>query len=821
MADLAALDKQLADNSYLNGSPYATKDDIAEWGKIAACPEKHPHVARWWKHVGALAKQFPRRKWPYPEKVAPEGGEKKAKTSDAANLSNVLVGAVQGKVCTRFPPEPSGYLHIGHAKAALLNFSYAQLYGGKCRVRFDDTNPTKEKAEYEDSIIEDLKTLGIAHEPITYTSDYIGELEGIMEKMIRDGNAYCDTTPADEMKELRDEGTASKFRSASVEENIKLWKEVLAGSELGQKCCVRGKIDMQCLNKCMRDPVFYRCKVDVPHHRHGLKYKAYPTYDFCCAIVDAKEGVTHALRSLEYSDRAAMYEWVLKHGSVDGKKVGCGHVELTEFSRMNFDYTVLSKRKLTILVDRGVVAGWDDPRMPTVRGIVRRGLTVTTLKEFVMTQGASRNTNSMSWDKIWALNKQEIDPVIPRYCAMEEKSLVALVMTGGPDKPVSQKQNLHPKDPSMGQKDLWTANTVYLRQEDMAVLKDGEEITLMGWGNVIVEKLKRDGETVVSATGKLNLAGEVKSTKYKVNWLPKIDSLIKVTLRELGFLFTKPTFGDGEDPLDFINPNSLIDAPGVGEPGMKALKKGDKLQLIRGGYYIVDSVDPMVLIEIPDGKAKKVSGEARTDAAWQNKEKKEDKKEEKSVPGEKKAEKGGKKDAKAAAPADVAKPLDDVSHLDIRVGKITKVWAHPEADRLWCEEIDIGESKPIQVCSGLREHYTEDKMKDRMVVLIANMKPRKMKEVESQGMVLCATGPSGVELLEPPAGAKAGERVTFSGYSGEPDAVLNEKKGKAPLPEISPLLKTNSKREAAYRDIPFMTSAGPVTVPGNASSPIG
>jgi glutamyl-tRNA synthetase len=516
---------------------------------------------------------------------------------------------VQGKVVTRFPPEPSGYLHIGHAKAALLNYTYAQVYGGKMLLRFDDTNPTKEKQEYQDSILEDLKALGIKHEATTYTSDYIDFLAELMTKLIKEGKAYCDDTDADTMKDERRAGTSSKCRGNSVEENLRRWKEILAGSEEGLKNAVRGKLDMQCLNMCMRDPVFYRCKVDVPHHRHGTKYKAYPTYDYCCAVVDAKEGVTHALRSLEYSDRAAMYEWVLN-------ACGCQHVELTEFSRMNMDYTVLSKRKLTKLVDEGIVTGWDDPRMPTVRGVLRRGLTVEALKEFVMTMGASRNTNSMSWDKIWAINKQRIDPIVPRFCAMEKKGLVKLTLTDGPAKPEKKTGDLHPKNPDVGKKDFFVAREVYLKQEDCKVLKDGEEITLMAWGNAVVEKLEWKGDSVVSASGRLNLEGSVKSTKYKLNWLPVIDELGTVTVRELGFLFSKPTFGDEEDPLDFINRQSLTDHEAFAEPAMAGLKKGDMLQLVRGAYYICDSVKPTVLIEIPDGKAKKVSGEAR-DAAWQ------------------------------------------------------------------------------------------------------------------------------------------------------------------------------------------------------------
>jgi len=818
--DLVALDRLLTDQSYVSGAN-ATQQDFAQWAAIKTCPEKQLHVARWWQHLAALKKMFPLKKWPAAEVEKKDGASRKegGKCKDEANLENRLVNAVQGGVVTRFPPEPSGYLHIGHAKAALLNATYAEVYGGKVLLRFDDTNPSKEKMEYQEAILADMKLLGINHEPVTFSSDCIDELEKDMEKMLRNGFSYVDDTPAAQMKEERDAGIESKCRNQPLEENLRRWKEMLAGSEQGLTYACRAKIDMQCPNKCMRDPVFYRCKVDEPHHRHGFKYKAYPTYDFCCAIIDSRTGVTHALRSLEYSDRKAMYNWVLE-------VTGCKHVEISEFSRMNFDYTVLSKRKLTKLVDTGAVTGWDDPRMPTVRGVLRRGLTVEALKEFVMTQGASRNTNSMSWDKIWAINKQMIDPVIPRYCAIAEDQFVEFTLSDGPASPTVQKENLHPKFPEMGTKDMYLAKKVYVRQVDCQVLAPGEEITLMHWGNCFVEKINKKGDTVTSLEGRLHLEGSPKTTKYKLNWLAVMDGLIDVTLRELGFLFTKPTFVDEEDPLDYVNPKSQTDTKAKGEPAMLNLKKGDRLQVERAGYYIVDSVKPMILIEIPDGKEKKISGESRDDA-WKGKEK--EAKPAKEEKGGKAAEKenGAKGAAKEkgakAAPAKAAgdRPLDDVSRVDIQVGKITKVWPHPDADKLWCEEIDIGRAQPLMVCSGLREHFTQEQMQDRMVVLIANMKPVKMRGVESQGMVLCSTGPSGVELLAPPAGSKPGERVFFEGYDGEPDEVLNTKTGKAPLEVIKPELKTNGTCEAMFKGAKFMTGAGIVRTASNKDSPIG
>lgn len=217
-----------------------------------------------------------------------------------------LKGAKEGEVVTRFPPEPSGYLHIGHVKAAMLNFHYAKMWKGKMILRFDDTNPNKEKSEYVQSIIEDLALLGITADMVTHTSDHFDKLEELMTKAITEGKCYCDDTPVEVMRKERGEGIESKNRNKTPEENLKIWNDMRAGK--ASNWCVRAKISMTAKNKCMRDPVFYRCS-DQPHHRLGKKYKVYPTYDWACAIVDSVEGVTHTLRTNEYADRNEMYYW--------------------------------------------------------------------------------------------------------------------------------------------------------------------------------------------------------------------------------------------------------------------------------------------------------------------------------------------------------------------------------------------------------------------------------------------------------------------------------------------------------------------------------
>ena len=322
-----------------------------------------------------------------------------------------LKGAEMGKVVTRFPPEPSGYLHIGHVKAAMMNYHYSRMHKGKMILRFDDTNPMNEKVEFVENIQRDLKTLGITPDQVTYSSDYFDTIRDYCKQLIKDGLAYADDTPAEEMKEQRDEGIESKHRQNTVKQNLEHFEGMLKGKcvektvkdakgkDVKQKVyfCIRAKMDMSNKVKCLRDPVFYRCK-EEKHHRTGDKYKAYPTYDLTCPIVDSIEGVTHALRTIEYRDRNALYEWVQA-------SLGLRKVIIYDFSKITMLYTLLSKRKLRWFVEEGRVDGWNDPRFPTVQGIMRRGMKAAALRDFMLEQGPSQKNVNMEWDKIWNFNK--------------------------------------------------------------------------------------------------------------------------------------------------------------------------------------------------------------------------------------------------------------------------------------------------------------------------------------------------------------------------------------------------------------------------------
>ncbi|EXC31017.1 putative glutamate--tRNA ligase [Morus notabilis] len=520
--------------------------------------------------------------------------------SKSSSFEIDLPDAEPGNVKLRFAPEPSGYLHIGHSKAALLNKYFAERYGGKVIIRFDDTNPAKESNEFVDNLLIDIDTLGIKYETVTFTSDYFPQLMEMAESLIRQGKAYVDDTPREEMQKERMDGIESKCRNNSVEENLKLWKEMIAGSKRGLQCCLRGKLDMQDPNKSLRDPVYFRCN-PIPHHRIGSKYKIYPTYDFACPFVDSIEGITHALRSSEYHDRNAQYYRIQED-------MGLRKVNIYEFSRLNMVYTLLSKRKLLWFVQNGKVDGWDDPRFPTVQGIVRRGLKIEALIQFILEQGASKNLNLMEWDKLWTINKKIIDPVCPRHTAVIEDRCVLLTLTNGPEKPFVHIIPRHKKYEGAGEKATTFTNRIWLDQADAEVLTVDEEVTLMDWGNAIIKGIERDQDgKVTQLTGVLHLEGSVKTTKWKLTWLPKINELVNLTLMEFDYLITKKKLEEGEDFLDVLNRCTKKETAAIGDANMRNLKRGEILQLERKGYFRCDvpylrPSKPIVLFAIPDGR---------------------------------------------------------------------------------------------------------------------------------------------------------------------------------------------------------------------------
>ncbi|KAL1129823.1 hypothetical protein AAG570_012767 [Ranatra chinensis] len=492
-----------------------------------------------------------------------------------------LPGAELGKVVVRFPPEASGYLHIGHAKAALLNQYYQDSFKGKLIMRFDDTNPAKEKEDFERVILEDLKLLQIKPDTFTHTSHYFDVILTMCEQLIIEGKAYVDNTDPEIMKKERDQRIESKNRNNSKEMNMNLWEEMKKGSDIGQKCCVRAKINMSSDNGCMRDPTIYRCKHET-HPRTGNKYKVYPTYDFACPIVDALEGVTHCLRTTEYHDRDEQFFWFIE-------VLGLRKPYIWEYARLNMTNTVLSKRKLRWLVENGYVDGWDDPRLPTVRGILRRGMTVEGLKQFVIAQGSSRSVVVMEWDKIWAFNKKVIDPIAPRYTAVQSVSNIPIVISGVEEQSFNVQK--HPKNPEVGEKTIWKGPKILIDECDAFELKEGDTVTFINLGNVRISKLVKEDGKIIQIFGEPDFNNKDYKKTLKLTWLAETSKSQLVPCKCVYFdhLISKPVMGKDEDFRQFINDQTKVEVPMLGDHELVNLERGNIIQLQRRGFFICDS----------------------------------------------------------------------------------------------------------------------------------------------------------------------------------------------------------------------------------------
>uniref|UniRef100_A0A8C5TWB2 Bifunctional glutamate/proline--tRNA ligase n=1 Tax=Malurus cyaneus samueli TaxID=2593467 RepID=A0A8C5TWB2_9PASS len=579
---------------------WAVLKDNSTWQEQLEQNKAPVHVKRWYSFLEAQQTfQSVGAKWAATEK------EKKADVGKFVELP----GAELGKVIVRFPPEASGYLHIGHAKAALLNQHYQVNFKGKLIMRFDDTNPEKEKEDFEKVILEDVAMLHIKPDQFTYTSDHFETIMKYAEKLIQEGKAYVDDTPAEQMKAEREQRVESKHRNNCVNKNLQMWEEMKKGTEYGQTCCLRAKIDMSSNNGCMRDPTLYRCK-NQPHPRTGSTYKVYPTYDFACPIVDSIEGVTHALRTTEYHDRDEQFYWIIE-------ALGIRKPYIWEYSRLNLNNTVLSKRKLTWFVNEGLVDGWDDPRFPTVRGVLRRGMTVEGLKQFIAAQGSSRSVVNMEWDKIWSFNKKVcvIDPVAPRYTALLKDAVVPVNI---PEAQEEMKEVAkHPKNADVGLKPVWYSSRVLIEGADAETLAEGEVVTFINWGNIIITKL--NSGKIVSINAKLNLDNKDFKKTTKITWLAETPRapLIPTVCVNYEHLITKPVLGKDEDFKQYINRNSKQEELMLGDPCLRDLKKGDIIQLQRRGFFICDQPyepvspysckdAPCILIYIPDGHTKEM-----------------------------------------------------------------------------------------------------------------------------------------------------------------------------------------------------------------------
>jgi glutamyl/glutaminyl-tRNA synthetase len=563
--------------------------------------------------------------------VAAKGNDKGAKAGAASSSSSSggaqleklkarvklieLEGAEEGKLVTRFPPEPSGFMHLGHCKAALLNYTYALQYKGSMILRFDDTNPAKANASYEAAIIRDVARLGIKPSKVTHTSDLLDVIAEHGRRLIEQGHLYVDKSTQAEMKAQRDARQPSPYRDASVEQNLALFGEMQAGSADGLQCVVRAKMEPASDVGCLRDPAMFRCCTE-PHYRVGTRYSLWPLYDFACPLIDSIEGVTHALRSNEYHERDAIYAWVLE-------RCGVRPVVMHDFGRLSFSYTLLSKRKLAWFVDNQIVDDWDHPAFPTVQGVFRRGMTVDALRSFIVQQGSSKATVLQDSLKLWAINRQLIDPVVPRHTSVLDAERCALTVLNPPDEeragPVAHTVAKHKKNASLGQKIVMTATRLFIDAADAALLSVGEKITLMDWGNAFVERI--DSPTAIAVRLALDDTNYRKTRK--LSWLADIPDLVPVRLVDFKTLISKDRLSKG-DPRkgrpadafeDYANRDLAIEQAARADLNVRSLRQGDRIQLERRGYFIVDRPyathrpdEPAILIQIPEGKLTSMAG---------------------------------------------------------------------------------------------------------------------------------------------------------------------------------------------------------------------
>ncbi|ADM11114.1 glutamyl tRNA synthetase [Encephalitozoon intestinalis ATCC 50506] len=498
---------------------------------------------------------------------------KEFNTSFKKEQGNLEIDGPSENVITRFPPEPNGRLHIGHARAALLNWYFSSKGNGRLLVRFDDTNPEKEEERFEKGILKDLDLLGIREYTLSHTSDYFEKIIDLAFFLIDEGKAYADNTPQEEMRDERGKGIESKCRNMSTEESKRIFEEMISGEASGY--CLRAKIDMSNCNKAMRDPVIFRMNKS-PHHRTGDKYKVYPTYDFSCPIVDSLEGVTLSLRANEYRDRNPQYYWFIENLQLSNRP------KIHDFSRLNFENTVLSKRKLKYYVDNGFVSGWDDPRLATVAGIRRLGMNMEVLREYILMQGVSQKTCTISWDKVWAMNKKRVDPVAPRYFCVQQRNVVEVSVKNTSEYMMSVPR--HKKNGDIGTKEVFYSSLILLSQEDGQILQENEEFTLMNWGNAIVRSKSVQDGIVTKMEIILNPEGDFKQTKNKISWVSKRGSVV-VELIEYGSLMTD---GDDEDLAARFNTDSIQKEYWYAESAVVDIKEGDVIQFERNGFYYCD-----------------------------------------------------------------------------------------------------------------------------------------------------------------------------------------------------------------------------------------
>ncbi|MEN8176095.1 MAG: glutamine--tRNA ligase/YqeY domain fusion protein [Pseudomonadota bacterium] len=516
-----------------------------------------------------------------------------------------LESGKHGGIATRFPPEPNGYLHIGHAKSIVLNFGVARDYRGTCNLRFDDTNPHKENIEFVEAIKEDVRWLGYDWNALYFASDYFEQLYGFAVELIEQGKAYVCDLQAEQIRDyrgtLKEPGRESPFRNRPVDENLDLFKRMRAGEFPDGAKTLRARIDMASPNINMRDPVLYRIRHGIVHHQTGDEWVLYPMYDFTHPISDALEGITHSLCTLEFEDHRPLYDWVLDNISVPS------HPRQIEFARLNLEYTVMSKRKLTQLVEEQRVSGWDDPRMPTIAGLRRRGYTPAAIRDFCDRIGVTKADSTVEMGVLENAIRLDMDPSAERRMAVLRP--LKLVLENYPS---GQTEQLtapnHPKDESMGSRKLPFTREIYIDREDFREAASrkfkrlvlGGEVRLRNAYVIRCEQAIKDesGEVVelrcTYDPATLGANPEGRKVRGVIHWVSASEG-VKAELRLYDRLLSHPSPDADKEVTDWkehLNPESLVViSDAIVEPAAADCSPGARFQFEREAYFVADAGD--------------------------------------------------------------------------------------------------------------------------------------------------------------------------------------------------------------------------------------
>ena len=673
-----------------------------------------------------------------------------------------------GRVHTRFPPEPNGYLHIGHAKSICLNFGLAPEFKGLCNLRFDDTNPSKEDIEYVGSIKTDVRWLGFDWEDREYyASDYFQQLYEFALRLIRKGKAYVDDLSAEQIREFRgtltEPGRESPFRNRSAEENLALFERMRSGEFPDGSRVLRAKIDMASPNLNMRDPVMYRI-LHAEHHRTGSTWCIYPMYDFAHGQCDSIEGITHSICTLEFEDHRPLYDWFLD-------ELGIGHPRQIEFARLNLSHTVMSKRKLLQLVQQEVVSGWDDPRMPTLSGLRRRGYTPEAIRGFCERIGVAKRDSTVDVALLEYCIREDLNKRAPRVMAVLRP--LRLIIDNYPEGRVEELDALNnPEEPSAGTRKVPFSRELYIEEDDFMEtppkkfyrLSPGREVRLRYAYFVKCVGVVKDQSgkvTEVHCTYDPQTRGgdapDGRKVRATLHWVSAPHSIV-AEVRLYDHLLSKadPTDeGEGQDFKAFLNPLSLEVLKGCRlEPGLKEAGPGSRFQFERLGYFCVDSrdstsehrvfnrtvtlKDEWTKIQKTQAKEPVQAEPSRTVPALSIAEKRED-----------------------LMPIAQEITIDDFSKLDLRVAIVREASLVAEADKLVKLMLDIGEGRLRQVFAGIRSAYPQpEKLVGKRMMFVANLKPRQMKFGLSEGMILAGSGKNRLAVATFDGDLEPGDKVS-------------------------------------------------------------